>query len=125
LHPRERGRHRRFDRMVGDQWAVFVHVCSGRAGAAATAAVGLRRADVARRKDPALDHGARPPVERQVDSTERAAERVRLDDRDPFDLVRDGLMRVPGRDRVHEPARQSARDSEDLRVRIARREIVR
>ncbi len=43
----------------------------------------------------------------------------------PCDLVRDGLMRVPGRDHVDEPARQPMRELEDLRARIARSEIAR
>ncbi len=127
MDARERGRHRGLDRGVGRDRAALVRL-SGRTrdtGPVAAGVLGLRHADVARREDRRLHHLARPPIERDVDAAERAAERVRLDDRDAGDFVRDGLMGVAGRDHVDEPARQALREREDLRVRIARREIVR
>ena len=127
MDTRERGRHRGLDRGVGRDRAALVRL-SGRTrdtGPVAAGVLGLRHADVARREDRRLHHLARPPIERDVDAAERAAERVRLDDRDAGDFMRDGLMGVAGRDHVDEPARQALREREDLRVRIARREIVR
>ena len=128
MYARERGSHRGLDRGIAGHGAAFVHHGRRRArdrAAVAAGSVRLRHADVLGRKDRPLDDRARAPIERDVDAAERAAERVRLHDRDPLDLVRDGLMRVTGRNHVDEPARQAPRELEDLGVRVARGQIAR
>ena len=56
-------------------------------------------------------------IDGQVETAERAPARVRGDNRDPRDLVRDPVMPVAGDDGVHEARGQRSRDLKDLFVR--------
>ena len=64
-----------------------------------------------------------PPIDDEVDPTERLAAREGLDDADAVDQVCESAVGVTGGDDVHQPARQASRNPKDLRVGLARRQI--